>query len=170
MNPEQRAAKQEYLRRWAQENRDRIRAYREATKDRRNARRRERYATDTEHREQIKAAVREWWKAHPEIKKAQRLKKFGISLEVFRNLMELQDGRCAICKHADLTDPNFFPVVDHCHATGVVRGLLCLNCNQGLGKFKDDPTLLSAAINYLVERSGSSGADSTMSRTPSPAP
>ena len=40
--------------------------------------------------------------------------------------------------------------VDHCHKTNKVRGLLCINCNQGLGKFQDDPELLEFARIYLL--------------------
>ena len=41
-------------------------------------------------------------------------------------------------------------VVDHCHETGAVRGMLCSNCNLGLGHFKDDPMLLEFARIYLL--------------------
>lgn len=55
-----------------------------------------------------------------------------------------QSGKCLIC--------NEIPkrlVVDHCHTSGKVRGLLCDHCNTGLGRFKDSPELLMAAIRYL---------------------
>lgn len=53
-------------------------------------------------------------------------------------------------------------VVDHCHATGSNRGVLCSNCNVALGQFKDDPALMRRAADY-IERGGS-GFFSTESR------
>ena len=58
-------------------------------------------------------------------------------------MLESQDGLCAICKAAPSVH------VDHDHATGAVRALLCFNCNGGLGQFKDDPELLHAAAYYV---------------------
>ena len=58
-----------------------------------------------------------------------------------------QHGVCAICQTDDWGRKG--PQVDHDHATGRVRGVLCLNCNNGLGRFKDDPARLLAAVEYL---------------------
>lgn len=55
-----------------------------------------------------------------------------------------QENACAICKGTTST-----LCIDHDHSSGVVRGLLCSNCNTGIGLFKDDPTRLSNAIAYL---------------------
>lgn len=55
-----------------------------------------------------------------------------------------QDGRCAIC-NKEMKQVN----VDHCHKTQEVRGLLCTACNTGIGKLKDDISVLESAIKYL---------------------
>ena len=60
-------------------------------------------------------------------------------------MLKAQNGKCAICSK-ELWKPH----VNHCHQTKKVRGLLCLECNTGLGKFKDDGALLQKAIGYLA--------------------
>jgi hypothetical protein len=59
---------------------------------------------------------------------------------------ENQGGKCAICQ-SDITIPK--TRVDHCHATGIVRDLLCNNCNCGLGFFADDPARMRNAAAYI---------------------
>lgn len=154
MNPEDRKA---YIQKWTEANREHIRLYREMTKEQRNARRRELYAQDAERRARARADVKRWQTENPDKRKAQRLRKHGVTLMQYQAMLTAQNGKCAICGYADQSAPNFFPVVDHCHESKKVRGLLCMNCNQGLGKFKDDPERLRAAIAYLASH-GSSGA------------
>jgi len=63
------------------------------------------------------------------------------------NLLSEQDGRCAIC--SDQVVFGFNAHVDHCHSTGVIRGILCSKCNQGIGLFMDNLRRLYGAIQYL---------------------
>lgn len=80
-------------------------------------------------------------------------RKFGISVADYDRLMLEQDGRCASCREAELhihrSGKKRDLAVDHDHATGIVRGLLCGDCNRGLGLFRDDPVALRAAADYL---------------------
>ena len=82
---------------------------------------------------------------------ARRCKKFGITVEQYEQMIVQQENRCAICsKHYDDFNgrgKNFH--IDHCHESGEVRGLLCSNCNTGLGQFKDNVKALENAIIYL---------------------
>ena len=75
--------------------------------------------------------------------------KYGISKENYTQLWGNQGGRCKICEN-DLTVGQR-PHIDHCHKTGKVRGLLCHNCNRGLGAFKDNPDFLLLACDYLLD-------------------
>jgi hypothetical protein len=77
-------------------------------------------------------------------KKYKLNKHYGITPKQYDNMLTDQQGKCAVCGDI-MTQPH----VDHCHTTGKVRGLLCINCNQGLGKFKDDTNKLQHAIDYL---------------------
>lgn len=90
-----------------------------------------------------------WRKKYPKKHKQQRLNKYGITVEYFEMLLMKQNNSCAICGRTDDGNKSIFPHVDHCHKTEKVRGLLCLNCNHGLGKFKDDLSILLRACKYL---------------------
>lgn len=76
-------------------------------------------------------------------------KKLGINIteEQYVSLKERQDNKCALCGNSPKQDRVL--CLDHNHATGQPRGLLCNDCNIGLGKFKDDIEVLAKAIVYL---------------------
>jgi hypothetical protein len=73
---------------------------------------------------------------------------YGITLVDYNELFILQNGRCAICgiHQVELTRALH---VDHNHDTGEIRGLLCSNCNTGMGMFSDDVNMLQRVIAYL---------------------
>lgn len=73
-----------------------------------------------------------------------RLRKlYGITLEQHTEMYIKQGGVCAICNKKDKLH------VDHCHETGVVRGLLCGHCNKAMGLFEDDVWTIERALEYL---------------------
>lgn len=85
----------------------------------------------------------------PEKNRDSKLRKaFGIDLEEFNNMLEAQNGLCAIC-FTNTPKGNGTFHVDHDHATGKIRGLLCHHCNTALGSFKDDTNIMKKAIEYL---------------------
>jgi recombination endonuclease VII len=114
-------------------------------KDEINAGKRLRYATDPDYRQRCldrdKSKARE-----RELKR-----KYGLSLADFDAILAHQGGACAICRERFTKTPH----VDHDHDTHVMRGLLCHDCNKGLGCFDDDIDIMQAAIDYL-EREPSS--------------
>ena len=73
--------------------------------------------------------------------------KYGITLEDFEAMEKAQNGLCAICFEPE--KENQVLSVDHDHKTNKVRGLLCGNCNRGIGNLKDSPAVLYRAIEYL---------------------
>lgn len=80
--------------------------------------------------------------------RAGKLKRnFGITVEDYDALLREQGGVCAICKGTNSSGRRLG--VDHCHATGKVRGLLCCLCNSGIGKLQDSLELVETAADYL---------------------
>lgn len=77
--------------------------------------------------------------------KAAALKrKYNMGIDDYEAMVFLQDSKCLVCDCvADVL------VVDHCHETGVVRGLLCNLCNTGMGQLRDSAELLRSAARYL---------------------
>lgn len=91
-----------------------------------------------------------WARAHPErIRELQRRsklrKQYGLSPERYEELAALG---CFICERPDPPSHTSWSV-DHCHETNLIRGLLCHNCNLGLGNFQDSAELLRKAAQYL---------------------
>ncbi len=86
---------------------------------------------------------------------AERLKrKYDITPEQYNEMLAAQNGVCGICKNAaggDLGTNHGRLHVDHDHATGKIRGLLCFSCNRSLGGFRDSRELLMVAHQYLVD-------------------
>ena len=81
------------------------------------------------------------------------MKTYGLSNDDYIAMFESQIGLCAICNEPQQgitkDGETRFLCVDHCHATGKVRELLCVKCNTGIGQFKDNPEILKQAIKYL---------------------
>lgn len=75
---------------------------------------------------------------------------YGMTVEDYEALSAYQGDCCAICKVPSLSLSQRL-AVDHCHATGKVRGLLCKACNAALGLLKDSPEVLETAFKYLKE-------------------
>ncbi len=73
---------------------------------------------------------------------------YGLSKQAYLELLEAQDNKCAIC-NTDQSKLSRKLVVDHCHASNKVRGLLCSHCNVGIGMLKENEDNLMAAIQYL---------------------
>lgn len=82
-------------------------------------------------------------------RRASVLKKYGMSVDEYADMLEQQRGVCAICECVCASGDSL--CVDHCHDTGAVRGLLCTNCNKALGLFKDDANFLRKAVAYLLK-------------------
>ena len=95
--------------------------------------------------EGVKANNKYWY---PKQRDKTYLTKYGITLETYNNMLDAQDGCCYICKKHE-NDHTRKLAVDHNHNTGEVRGLLCTQCNIGLGMFKDNIKNLETAIKYL---------------------
>lgn len=80
-------------------------------------------------------------------------KTFKMTQIDFERMLESQGGVCAICSLELRDKRGFSPHIDHDHATGLVRGVLCLQCNSGLGLFGDNVEVMKLAIKYLEKHS-----------------
>lgn len=149
----------DYNKRYYEANKERFAEGRKSDKykkmrKRYNERRRERYKVDEEYRHDIRRKVKNYQDSHPEARLAQRIKKYGITVDEYMEMYMAQDGKCAICGAEVGNAEGDRLYVDHNHRTGKVRGILCSNCNLGIGKFFDNIELLRKAIQYLEDADG----------------
>jgi len=105
-------------------------------------------------REENKDSIRaSWRKAHGKYytsdkRRNKTLRAYGLDEQAYNEMFDEQGGLCKICSRE-------LPlVVDHCHETGKIRGLLCNQCNVGLGCFQDDVDRLRLALVYLTNDAG----------------
>ena len=114
-------------------------------------------------RDAVVARTKAYQKAHPErvreyarksreknrlmLELSRLRKKYGINHWELVEMLRKCERRCEICR-SDLLIKNVM-VVDHCHKTGRVRGLLCRKCNSGIGLLRDDLALVKSAVEYL---------------------
>lgn len=93
-------------------------------------------------------------------KKYNRWKKYGITDEQYQSKRLEQNYSCALClKHETDNHQSKALAVDHDHATGQIRDLLCRECNIALGYFKDDPDLILKAYEYLMRHRNNTVAE-----------
>lgn len=101
-------------------------------------------------------STKNWRMKNPEAASASqrrtRLAKYGLTESDFQNLIDSQQGCCAICKTLLMIGGKGGCKIDHCHKTGIVRGILCSPCNTGIGHLKDDINILQTAIYYLERK------------------
>lgn len=113
----------EYSRRWERKNPEKVRKIQRARAQ--------------------KPARKEWQRANL-LKKKHR-----ITAEQYASMLQEQNAVCAICKQPERSKLTQRLAVDHCHVHGHIRGLLCMSCNNGLGRFRDNPDVLEAAAAYI---------------------
>lgn len=114
-------------------------------------------ATKIHHDKPENKKQRKWYnqKYEPIAENKRLIKNYGISLEHYNNILKSQSECCAIChRHISMSltksgKPKKL-AVDHHHLTGAIRGLLCFQCNSGLGNFKENISFLQKAISYLT--------------------
>lgn len=96
-----------------------------------------------------KAYHKKWRKANKDKMKSNAVKhRYGVSLEEYEEKIK-PCKNCGICGREFQNDKDKH--FDHNHISKKFRGVLCTNCNLGLGHFKDNKEILSSAINYLIE-------------------
>jgi formate dehydrogenase maturation protein FdhE len=105
-------------------------------------------------RPRLQETNKQWfWRNYDKIslknRKKQLWRNYRITLEQYNQIFVDQNGLCAICGTSGKK-----LVVDHCHTSQQIRGLLCNNCNTGIGLLQDVPEILISAANYLKRFKG----------------
>ena len=160
----------EYFKEYHIKNKDKAKEYFIKYKDKIRLQQKEYYIKN---KEKHNKASKEWYKNNPEWKKnynkqdyeknklhykeLSMIRRWGITLEKYVEMLCSQKHKCLICGISLDTRIGKYGKninIDHCHKTNKIRGILCHNCNKGLGHFKDNIQFLENAINYLGDNNG----------------
>jgi hypothetical protein len=126
-----------------------------------------RWNNDPEYRKKNKERAVRWHKEHPERVRMSRIKRtYNLPVEQYNTRLKEQNNSCKIClkTFGDLTRYDQ-PYVDHDHACcpgeiscgKCIRGLICNDCNRGLGSFHDSIDILTSAIRYIKMNNSKEG-------------
>ena len=151
--PRCRECSKEYMKKYFQKNKEVWNEARRKIQPEINARKRERYRTEEEYRQDAIKKSKEYRSKNPEKRKDNDLRNmYGLNIEQFQDIIDSQGGGCAICGRQQNREKRARSLhVDHDHHTGKIRGVLCSCCNKAIGLFRDDPELLERAAQYLKE-------------------
>lgn len=132
--------KQEYRKQWAKKNPDRIKQYsRDYYQKNKEVLLEKSSKWQVAHRGKLTTQTRKMWLKH----------KYGITEAQYRQMLEDQDHKCAICSRAHMESQYHKLYVDHDHKTKKVRALLCRSCNFMIGLGNESPEILRLAALYL---------------------
>lgn len=155
---ERKAKKAAYDREYRERNSERIearnKAYRTANKDRALERATKWYRENKDRKKAYDAIYlvankEKRMKQGEKYRKANKCRKYGLTSEQHRQMLEACNGRCPCCKVPFSKLWESVPSVDHCHRTGVVRGIICRRCNLVIGHADDSPAILKNCLRYL---------------------
>lgn len=144
---EEKEKKNQYKREWATKNRERLRAYkREKSRDE--------YWKDPEKaREKEREYSKRYFQENPDRRvlhmRRKRAARYGLTADEYDAVIAKANGACELCAATDRK-----LVLDHCHSTGVIRGVLCTACNTSIGKLGDTSKSLLRAVAYLQKSEG----------------
>ncbi len=143
------------IKEWRSRNKDKFNGYRKKWKDNNKdkinasgADYRKRFPEECRERTR-RSVAKNPHASHMRKRRKHLISKYGITHDDFLVMIQEQGYACAICGINLACLPDRLVHVDHCHETSKVRGILCLSCNIGLGKFYDSPELLMSAALYL---------------------
>lgn len=177
--PQTKEQKKAYYQKWYQEHREELLAKQKERNKRNYQKNKERYKQKhlewrNANPERQKELTKAWAETHKErmaeisrkhyqmnkekeldLCRQRKLKSYGLTQQDYEMMADQQNNRCAICQtELVIHGKKKTAYVDHCHATGKVRGLLCMKCNSMLGMAGDNVETLKAAIDYLNRSSG----------------
>jgi hypothetical protein len=87
------------------------------------------------------------WRRNNWVASGRRFRRRGATQKMYDEMYEAQKGCCALCNEPE--EKFSWLCIDHDHETGKIRGLLCPNCNRGIGLLGDDANLLKKAAEYI---------------------
>lgn len=140
----------ERQKKWNKRNEDKLKKIKKKYKD---THKKESWIYNKEHRILFKnhynSYRKKWRSLNKDKMKNEKLKKYGLTIISFNNLLQNQNNQCGICEKEFEDSYPLYPCVDHDHKTDIVRGILCFNCNSGLGGFYDNVENLINTLEWI---------------------